>query len=292
MSKLTGIIPALVTPFDSNYKVDHGALHELVNGLIDKGADGFYACGSTAECFLLTDEERKEVMETVVKAVDGRVPVIAHIGNIGTDKSADLACHAASLGVEAISSVPPFYYKYSLDAIAKYYEELANAANLPIVVYSIPALSGVEITADNIGIILDTANVAGLKYTSYNLFELDKIRRRYKDLLLFNGHDEIYSNALPIGITGAIGSTFNVMLPKFKNLTDAFNKGDLNAVSAKQAEINHIIEVMIKAGVNPSIKYILSKSGIPCGDSRKPFQPLSQEAKLMLDEIYETVIAE
>lgn len=292
MSKLTGIIPALVTPFDSNYKVDHGALHELVNGLIDKGADGFYACGSTAECFLLTDEERKEVMETVVKAVDGRVPVIAHIGNIGTDKSADLACHAASLGVEAISSVPPFYYKYSLDAIAKYYEELANAANLPIVVYSIPALSGVEITADNIGTILDTANVAGLKYTSYNLFELDKIRRRYKDLLLFNGHDEIYSNALPIGITGAIGSTFNVMLPKFKNLTDAFNKGDLHAVSAKQAEINHIIEVMIKAGVNPSIKYILSKSGIPCGDSRKPFQPLSQEAKLMLDEIYETVIAE
>ncbi len=292
MNKITGIIPALVTPFDSNSNVDYGALYELVNVLIEKGASGFYSGGSTAECFLLHDEERKAVLDTVIKAVDGRVPVIAHIGNIGTEKSAELARHAAAAGATAISSVPPFYYKYTLDEIANYYEDLSNAAELPIIVYSIPALSGVEITADNLGVILNTANVVGLKYTSYNLFELEKIRRRYKDLLLFNGHDEIYCNALPIGISGAIGSTFNVMLPKFKKLTEDFHAGNLETASTRQAEINEIIETMIKIGVNPSIKYLLTKSGIPCGDSRKPFQPISKESKELLDLIYQRVVSE
>lgn len=81
------IIPALVTPFDSNEKVDYGALSELVNRLIAQGVGGFYACGSTAECFLLTEDERKKVLETVIQTADGRVPVIAHVGNIGLEKT-------------------------------------------------------------------------------------------------------------------------------------------------------------------------------------------------------------
>ena len=110
---IKGIIPALVTPFDSNGKVDYGVLSELVNRLIDQGVDGFYSCGSTAECFLLTDDERKKVMETVIETVDGRVPVIAHVGNIGTEKTIELAKHAEAAGASAVSSVPPFYYKFS-----------------------------------------------------------------------------------------------------------------------------------------------------------------------------------
>ncbi len=286
----SGIIPALVTPFKENGDVNYGALKELVNSLIAKGVGGFYACGSTSECFLMTAEERKKVLETVIKTTDGRVPVIAHVGDIGTDKTADLARHAKEIGASAVSSVPPFYYKFSFDEIAGYYEDLAKAApDLPLIIYSIPAFSGVEITADNIKTILDASGAKGLKYTSYNLFELEKISRRYPELMLFNGHDEIYCNALPIGITAAIGSTFNVMPQKYMEIKKYFEAGNMEGAAQKQREANEIIEAMIKVGVNASVKYFLTKSGIPCGDCRKPFAKITPSQAEYLDGIYDKV---
>lgn len=287
---IKGIIPALVTPFDSNEKIDYGALSELVNRLIDQGVGGFYACGSTAECFLMTDDERKKTMETIINTTAGRVPVIAHIGNIGVGKTAELAKHAEAAGATAVSSVPPFYYKFSFNEIATYYEGIAKAVDLPLIVYSIPAFSGVEITADNLKTIIDASGAQGLKYTSYNLFELEKIHRRFPELKLYNGHDEVMLNALPIGIDGAIGSTFNVMAPKFIALKETYEKGDMVTATAMQGEINDIIEVMIKAGVNPSIKYWLNKAGISCGDCRKPFAPVAPENKKLLDSYYSKVM--
>lgn len=283
-----GIIPALVTPFKENGEVNYDVLKELVKSLVDKGVGGFYACGSTSECFLMTDEERKKALETVIKAADGKVPVIAHVGDIGSEKTANLARHAKSAGASAVSSVPPFYYKFSFDEIAGYYEDIAKAApDLPLIIYSIPAFSGVEITADNIKTILDASGAKGLKYTSYNLFELEKISRRYKDLMLFNGHDEIYCNALPIGITAAIGSTFNVMPQKYMQIKKLYDAGNMSAASDKQGEVNEIIEAMIKVGVNASIKYFLTKSGLPCGDCRKPFGKITPSQAEYLDSIYQ-----
>lgn len=287
---IKGIIPALVTPFNNSDKVDYGVLKDLVNKLIDQGVGGFYACGSTAECFLLTEEERKNVLETVIKAADGRVPVIAHVGNIGTEKTIQLAKHAEAAGAAAVSSVPPFYYKFSFNEIAGYYEDISKAVDLPLIIYSIPAFSGVELTADNLKTIIDASGAKGLKYTSYNLFELDKIHRRFPELKLFNGHDEVMLNALPIGIDGAIGSTFNVMAPKYIALKKAYEAGDLATAKALQGEINDIIEVMIKAGVNQSIKYWLGKSGLECGECRKPFSPVAAEHIPLLDSYYSRVM--
>lgn len=287
---IKGIIPALVTPFDSKENVDYGALTELVNRLIAQGVGGFYACGSTAECFLLTEDERKNVLETVIQATDGRVPVIAHIGDIGAGKTAELARHAQAAGATAVSSVPPFYYKFSFDEIASYYETIAKAVDLPLIVYSIPAFSGVEINADNLKTIMDASGAKGLKYTSYNLFELDKIRRRFLDLKIYSGHDEVMLNALPIGIDGAIGSTFNVMAPKFIALKETFEQGDMAKAATMQGEINDIIELMIKVGVNPSIKYWLTKAGVSCGNCRKPFSPITDENAQLLDAFYSKVM--
>ena len=291
--KINGIIPALVTPFKENYEVDYGALKELVDRLVDQKVAGFYACGSTAECFLMTADERKKVLETTVKAADGRVPVIAHVGDVGTDKTCELARHAKEVGASAISSVPPFYYKYSFDEMAGYYADMAKAVpELPLIVYNIPAFSGVEITADNIKTIIDASGAEGHKYTSYNLFELEKISRRYPELTLFNGHDEVYLNALPIGIDAAIGSTFNVMAPKYMKIEELYKKGDLEAAAEKQREVNEIIEAMIKVGVNPAIKYLLTKKGIPCGNSRRPFRPITAEQAAYLDGFYNKVFAD
>lgn len=287
--KIRGIIPALVTPFNEDWSVNHSALRALVNRLIENGAGGFYVCGSTAECFLLSDAERMKVMEVVTEETNGRVPVIAHVGNISTATAVQYAKHAASCGVSAVSSVPPFYYKFSLEEIGDYYAGISDAVDLPLIVYSIPAFSGVAVTADNLEQITGRCNAAGLKYTSYDLFELEKIHRKYPDLKLYNGHDEVYVNALPIGLAGAIGSTFNVMPHRYISIKNAYERGDMNKASVLQAETNELIQTLINTGVNAGIKYLLTKSGIPCGDCRPPFAKLDESKRKLLDEIYDRV---
>ena len=287
--KIQGIIPALVTPFNEDWSVNYSALRALVNRLIENGAGGFYVCGSTAECFLLSDAERMKVMEVVTEETNGRVPVIAHVGNISTATAVQYAKHAASCGVSAVSSVPPFYYKFSLEEIGDYYAGISDAVDLPLIVYSIPAFSGVAVTADNLEQITGRCNAAGLKYTSYDLFELEKIHRKYPDLKLYNGHDEVYVNALPIGLTGAIGSTFNVMPHRYISIKNAYESGDMNKASILQAETNELIQTLINTGVNAGIKYLLTKSGIPCGDCRPPFAKLDESKRKLLDEIYDRV---
>lgn len=154
-----GIIPALVTPMDNTRKVSYSSLRRLVNHLIEQGVDGFYACGSTSECFLLEDDERKKILEAVTEEVNGRVPVVAHIGAIATDKAVDFARHAASCGVAAVSSVPPFYFKFSFEDIARYYQTISDAVDLPVILYNIPDFTGVALNASNIKPIMAACNI-------------------------------------------------------------------------------------------------------------------------------------
>ena len=284
-----GIIPALLTPFDENHDVNYDSLRLLVNRLIGQGVGGFYVCGSTAESFLLSDEERMKIVEVVTEEVNGRVDVIAHVGSINQRKTIEYAKHAQSCGVKAISSVPPFYFKFKKEEIANYYGAITDAVDVPMIVYCIPTLSNVTIKADDIPDILKVCNVGGIKYTSYDLYELEKIKRRFPDMKIFYGHDEVFCNALPIGIDGAIGATFNVMPHKFIAIQKAFEEGNLKKAFEIQQEANAILDVLIKNDTKPSMKYLLTKSGIPSGGARPPFLPLTEEKKRELDSIYSLI---
>lgn len=282
---ISGIVPALITPFTEGGEINLKELKKLANMLIEEGANGFYVGGSTAECFMLKDEERKNILEAVMEEVNGRVPIIAHVGAIWAEEAADLAKHAKNCGVAGISSVPPFYYNFSFEEIVAYYKIITEAAQMPVMIYNFPAFSGVSINADNIGKIMDACQVGGLKYTDYNLFELEKIRRKYPELPIMYGHDELLLNALPIGINGAIGSTFNAMTPKYHRILKAYNEGNLVEASKIQHEANTIVEALVKVGVFRGIKYLLGKKGIECGICRKPFRELTTVEKEILDQI-------
>src|SRR5436305_520632 len=110
IKSITGVIPAMVTPFDENEELDEGRLRAVIRFLIGRKVEGLYITGSTGESFLMSPEERKRVVEVTVDEVKGRIPVMAHIGAISTHLSIDLAQHAEKAGVDAISSVPPFYW--------------------------------------------------------------------------------------------------------------------------------------------------------------------------------------
>ncbi len=284
---IKGIITALITPFNEDYSVNYDSLRRLVGIQVDRGVDGFYVCGSTGESFLLEPAERKKILETVVEETAGRVPVIAHVGDIWADRAAELAAHAADAGADAVSAVPPFYFKFSFEEIAEYYRLIQTAAKLPLIVYNIPVLSGVSITSANIEKIMAVCDVYGVKFTSNDMFELSRLRKKHPDLCLLNGYDELFINALPVGIQGAIGSTYNIMPERFRGILDSYNSGDMKKATALQGRANEIIEALIKTDVKSAIKYVLTKQGIPCGTCRRPFAPLNNEQKAELDRIME-----
>ena len=284
--KLDGIIPAIVTPFDRNGDVNYTELKKLVELLLEEGADGFYVTGSTGECFLLTDEERTLVTAAVAETVNGKVPVIAHIGKIGASQAANLAREAQRAGASAVSSVPPFYYNFQTDEIAGYYECISNATDLPVVIYNIPQFSGVSINADNMASIMGNSRVEGLKYTDLNLYELERIRRKFPQLKIMFGKDESLLYALPVGVDGAIGSTYNFTLKLFRKIWNAYRQEQFREAEKFQHEENKIISEMLRIkNIIAAEKYLLGKKGIQCGNCRPPFRPLTEEEKHILDGI-------
>ena len=282
----TKIFPALFTPFNNN-QVDEQALRELVELNIKKGVEGFYVCGSSGEVFLLTVEERKRILEIVSDQVKERVSIIAHIGTISTDLAIELGKHAVSIkGVNAVSSIPPFYYKFSQDEIISYYLDLAQELSFPVILYNFPKLSGFTITPDMIKVLRKNPNIVGVKFTSNNFFALEKIKKNDQKLIVYNGFDEMYLAGLAMGADGAIGSTFNFMAEKFISITQCFKKSNIEKARAIQSEANELIDILSKTSCFMSAqKFMIDLLGIPFGEPRKPFKPLARDEKVLLGKV-------
>lgn len=285
--KFKGIFPALLTPFDKNDHVNTDVLCELVDYNLKKGVTGFYVGGSTAEAFLLTDEERLQVMKTVSERAYGKCTLIAHIGCISTSQSIKFAKKAQELGYDAVSSVAPFYYKFSFDEIKKYYFDIVDAVDLPMLIYNFPAFSGVNLTVNNIKEFLEDDRFLGVKHTSSDYFALEQFKTAFPEKLVYNGYDEMFLAGLAMGADGAIGSTFNFMAEKFIKIRELFMQNDIKGAQKVQQEANAIIQALCKVGVMQGEKAVLDALGFDFGPARAPFGLLSDEQK---KELCETVL--
>ena len=209
--KFKGIFPALLTPFDGQDRVDTEVLGRLVDYNLQKGVDGFYVAGSTAEVFLLDAKERLAVMEAVSSRAGGKCTLIAHMGCISTKQAIEYAREAKEMGYDAISSVAPFYYKFSFEEIRRYYFDIVDAVDLPMLIYNFPAFSGVNLTTDNIREFLADDRFLGVKHTSSDFYALEQFKAGFPDKIVYNGYDEMFLAGLSMGADGGIGSTFNFM---------------------------------------------------------------------------------
>jgi N-acetylneuraminate lyase len=291
MSEIRGIIPALITPYTADGRINEDSLEKIISLNMKKGVSGFYVCGSTAEAFLLSLEERKRVLEVVTSCVDGKASVIAHIGCISTDEAIELGMHAEKAGADAVSSIPPFYYKFSPEEIRGHYRKIADKVSLPIILYNFPAATGCSLTGADSRDLLADPHVIGVKHTSYNLYELERMKQLNNELIVLNGHDEVYLGGLAMGADGAIGSTYNFMAEKFIMMNQHFGNGELQAAQKLQSEANNIIDVLVEVGLLAGIKYILGLQGIECGHCRSPFKRLPDTGKAKLDEVLKLNLA-
>ena len=286
MEKFKGVFPALLTPFNMDDKINEKVLEKLIELNIKKGVNGFYVGGSTAEVFLLSEEERTHLYKLVKDIVGNRATLIAHIGAISTKEAITYGKIAETLGYDAISSVAPFYYKFSFGEIKKYYFDIVDSVNLPMVIYNFPNFSGVTLTADNIGEFLSDSRFIGVKHTSNDYFAMEQFKSRYPDKIVYNGFDEMFLAGLSMGADGGIGSTYNFMAEKFIDIYNLFKAGKLVEAQSIQKEANRIITALCKVGVMQGEKAILDMMGLDFGKARSPFRELAtEELKYLENEV-------
>ena len=282
--QLCGILPAFLTAFDEN-GVDTAKVAAHAKRLADAGVHGLYVGGSTGEMILMSEDERKTLLEAVMGAVGDRIAVVAHVGTTSTAGSLALARHAEAAGAHAVSSVTPLYYKYSFREVKHYYERLAAETSLPVIIYNIPALTGSTLTTAQLSEILSIPNVGGMKFTSSDFFQLERIRAAFPDKVFYNGSDEMLLSGLAAGADGGIGSTYNNQPKRMLKIYDAYLRGDMKTALAEQAKANEVISVLLRVGVLPGCKLLLKVKGFDYGECREPFLPLGEDVAAQLAEL-------
>lgn len=285
-----GIYAALVTPYTEDGQVHYDELQKLVCHLIDQGLDGFYVNGSTAEAFLLSREEREKILAAVVEANAGRRKVICHVGAISTDEAIGYTRHAEKVGADAVSAISPFYYKFSNQEIIRYYNDIMGATSLPMFVYNFPNFSGFPLTPEVLDELAKNPNLAGVKFTSSDLFLLEQIKTNHPEMAVWNGFDEMLASGLMAGADGGIGSTYNCMPRLARKVFDAFVAGNLTEVQETQRQMNQVIKTICTYGVFVSVKEILEMEGFHLNGVRRPFTPMSDEGRSALRQVYEQYI--
>lgn len=276
-----GIYTALLTPFDKNDRINRTQLEKLIRHNLKMGVKGFYVCGSTGEAFLLSTDERKEVMK-IVKETAPDATLIAHVGSIDEREATELARYAETLGYNAISSVTPFYYKFSFDEIKNYYLRLANATSLPMLVYYIPAFSGVNMGVGEISQFLNNETFLGVKFTSNDFFTLEQCKTNFPHKIVFNGYDEMFLSGLSMGADGGIGSTYNFLADKFVKIQQLFEQNRIKEAQEIQREVNRIIVILCNIGVMQAEKEVLNQLGLDFGICRKPFGEVTAAQKELI----------
>lgn len=263
--KFQGVMSALVSCIDENENVKEDSMRRLMNWHLKEGFSGFYLTGGTGEGPLLQKETRKRIVEIAKDEAGDRCHLIAHVGAIDLKTAVELAKHAGEVGMDAISSVPPFFVHYGEAQIADYYKALSDASGLPILMYASP-LAGVNITWDMVDRLMEIPNMIGLKWTNYDYFTMHRIKAlRGGNINVINGPDECLLCGLSMGADGGIGATYNLMPKLFTRIYNSFKSGNLADAQEAQFKANRLIEVLIKFGVVVGIKDALEMLGFDCG---------------------------
>lgn len=282
LEKYQGVIPAFYACYDKEGNISVEGVKALTRYFIEAGVQGVYVGGSSGECIYQGKEERKLVLETIMKEAQGRLTVIAHVACNNTADSMELAAHAESLGVDAIAAIPPIYFRLPEHAIAKYWNDISSAApNTDFVIYNIPQLAGVALTPSLYKEMLKNPRVIGVKNSSMPIQDIQTFKAiGGKDTIVFNGPDEQFIGGFMIGAEGGIGGTYGAMPKLFLKALECFKKGDYETARAIQYDVNDIITALCscKGNMYGVIKATLKiNHNIEIGGVRSPLANLVEE---------------
>jgi 4-hydroxy-tetrahydrodipicolinate synthase len=274
----SGSIVAIVTPF-KNGKVDEKRLRDLVELQIKSGSSGIVPCGTTGESATLSFQEHERVIEITAQQVKSRVPVIAGTGSNSTEEAIMLTRHAAEAGADGSLQVSPYYNRPTQKGLYEHFKAIADAVDIPIILYNIASRTGVNIEPETIfRLSCDCKNIVGVKEASANLDQMSRIKALcVKDFGLISGDDSLTLPILSIGGIGVISVVANIVPKDVAGLVSEFTKGNIK----KAQEIHYKLLPLIKAvflETNPiPVKTAMGLLGMCEPDLRLPMCAISEE---------------
>lgn len=286
---MRGIFSALLVSYNEDGSINEKGVREIVRHNIDNmKVDGLYVGGSTGENFMLSTEEKKRIFEIAKDEAKNEIKLIAQVGSINVYESVELAKFATELGYDAISAVTPFYYKFSFNEIKDYYNTIIDSVDNRLIIYSIPFLTGVDMSVEQFGELFENKKIIGVKFTAADFYLLERLRKAYPNHLIYAGFDEMMLPATVLGVDGAIGSTFNINGIRARQIFDLAKEGKIEEAREIQHITNDLISAILSNGLYATLKELLKLSGVDAGYCRKPMALTTdvqvEEAKNIFDK--------
>jgi len=275
---------ALITPFQEG-EVDFQTLDELIEFQLENGIDGIVPVGTTGESPTLSHDEHKQVIERVVKAVAGQVPVIAGAGSNSTAEAIELTEFSKKVGADATLQVDPYYNKPTQEGFYQHFKAIAEEVDLPIVLYDIPGRCGAGMTPDTIVRLAEIENIVAIKDATGKMDQVSEVATRC-DLTILSGDDSMTLPIASVGGKGVISVVANIVPADVKAMTDLILEGDL--VSARQwhNKLFTLCKSMLTLATNPiPIKAAVSMLNLASEELRLPMTPLDESKKAVLKQL-------
>jgi 4-hydroxy-tetrahydrodipicolinate synthase len=273
MPLFTGAATALVTPFKDG-KVDFASFGQLIDWQIEQEIDGLVICGTTGEASTLNDEEHIETVRYAIKKAAGRVPVIAGAGSNDTRHAIDMSMALEEEGADGLLLVTPYYNKCTDKGLIIHYTAIADRVNIPIILYSVPARTGVNISPFVVSELCNHPNIVGIKEASGNMAQVVEIAKYVdEDFALYSGNDEIIVPIMAMGGLGAISVLSNIVPKQTHDMIADFLKGDIISAMKAQLSLKSLIDALF-CEVNPiPVKAALYLMGMIELEYRLPLCP-------------------
>ena len=275
------VIPAFITPFDKDGKYSEECAKQMMEWQISTGIGGYYFLGSNGYGPAIEKKERMEALESMYSIVNNRIDCVAHIAAVSTNDTIEMAKHAQSVGCAAVSAVPSYYYKLTPAEMYRYYSEVAEAVDIPLIVYAKTAdyAPSVEMFRK----LAEIPNVKGVKYTGPNHYMMGRIKEHLgKDFKVYSGYDEMCLSGITSGADAVIGGTYNLYPDLIIRSINKLKAGDFAGAQKDYLASNAIIEVLFKYGNLQSVmRAAMSFMGIDAGYNPSPFTEMDP-AKLPL----------
>ncbi|WP_327663928.1 MULTISPECIES: 4-hydroxy-tetrahydrodipicolinate synthase [unclassified Streptomyces] len=264
---------AMVTPFTRTGTLDLGDAQKLADQLVAEGCEGLVLSGTTGESPTTTDEEKADLVRAVREAVDGRAKVVAGIGTPNTRHTVDLAQQAQRAGADGLLVVTPYYSRPPQDAIEAHFRSIADATDLPLMLYDIPGRTGTRIEPDTMIRLADHPRIVAVKDCAYDLLGTQRVMSE-TDLAYYTGCDEYVLALYALGGSGYVSTVANVAPAAFRAIIDAYDAGDTKEAARRQQLTVPLTQLMMNAGLPGAV----TAKALLGGPARAPLRPAGQEA--------------
>ena len=286
MTEIGRLITAMVTPFDSEGKVDYDQAKRLANALLDSGSDGVIVSGTTGESPTLTTDEKLRLYAEVKESVGGRGAVVAGTGNYSTAESIELSMEAEKQGVDGLLLVVPYYNKPPQEGLYRHFKAIAEHTNLPCIVYNVTSRTSLNMSHETTIRLSEIDNIVGVKEAGSDMDQIARIIDGSRPgFLVWSGNDNETFYIMSMGGYGVVSVASHLIGDQIKHMMGLLLEGDVEQAGSEHRRLLPMFKVLFVESNPIPVKYGLNQAGFDVGMPRLPLVPASDSAAAQIDKV-------